>query len=362
MKKKILCLLLGVWLCISFALPMYAIDGTINADDEVELITPRLEATTIPTGAVAIARNLYAFQTYYYRVNGNLLLPNDDDSMCEAGWIPKNLSINGVIGEENRTLVSNTQVAPFSAIAYTFTLYPSGYYSHGTATMISPNVALTAAHCLYNKDEGGWPRSVLVYPAVSGSADAQNLPYGYASAQEIAISVPFFEHENSPNYDPITWEASHDWGVIRLSSNIGNSSGYLGFQYVARNAEGFSTTISGYPGDLNGYTEESPYFLYYNQYMATNIIDSDDSSITTIDTDGNLETTNDQTLHENRMFAYKTDATGGQSGAPILYYTNGAYHIIGIHSMGRRVNNVYTYNKGFGITSQLFSFLLAYKN
>ncbi len=362
MKKKILCLLLGFCLVISFTLPMYAIDGTINADDDAELVTPMLETTTIPTGAVAIARNLNNSLTYYYRVNGNVLVSNNDNSLCEPGWVPENLSINGIVGGENRTLVTNTQVAPFSAIAYTLAIFPSGYYSHGTATMISPNVALTAAHCLYNKNEGGWPLAIAVYPTISEATDAQNLPYGSALAQEIVISVPFFEHENSPNYDPITWEASHDWGVIRLNSNIGNSSSYLGFQYVARNAEGFSTTISGYPGDLNGYTGETSYFPHYNQYMDTNVIDSDDSSITTIDIDGNLETTNDQTSHENRMFTYKTDATGGQSGAPILYYTNGAYHIIGIHSMGRRVNNVYIYNKGFGITSQLISFLLAYKN
>ncbi len=278
MKKKVLCLFLGIWLCLSFMLSLYAIDGTIDADDDATLITPTLEITTIPTGAAAIAHNLTTNQTYYYRINGNILSNNDDVILSEPGWMPEGVSVDSVIDPIDDRAIADTTQLPYSAIAFITVLYSLDplIIGYGTATMISPDTALTAAHCLYNVKYGGWPIAVAVYPGTSG---ALQTPYGAASATEIAISIPYYEYEtitgfydeypNNPDdpYNPLNWRASLDWGVIRLDSNIGSNSGYLGFT-CGNNAEQSIAMISGYPGDKNGQVEGNINIGYnsYNQY------------------------------------------------------------------------------------------------
>ncbi len=346
MKKKILSFLLGLCLCISFALPLYAIDGPINADDDAELVTPTLEVTDVPTGAVAVAHSLDTNQTYYYSVNGSFISSDNEEVLHEPGWMPETYSIDGVIGNDNRELVQNTRQHPFSAIAFLEIFFPYGGVQGGTAIMIGPNAALTAAHNLYCGELGGWAVYVRVTPAVTGDASSPTNPYGYTSARELVISVPAFEDEAE------TDGVDCDWGVIRLNSNIGNNSGFLGFQYIAPSLEATSVMISGYPVDLNSLGDTC------NQYMHSGRIVSDISS--------QIIAGNNRS-YENRLFTYKIDASGGQSGAPILYYSNGAYQIIGIHSSGSyEIDNdneyVYYRNNGCGLTSELFNFLWAYKN
>ncbi len=347
MKKKFLCLFLGIWLCLSFTLSLYAIDGTIIADDDAELVTPTLEMTTIPTGAAAVAYNLNTEQEYYYRINGNILSNNDNEVLSEPGWMPESASIDSVIPPvDDRALVTNTQVSPYSAISCIIVYYSFSplVFSYGTATMISPNVAITAAHNLYDRDYG-WPLSIVIYPGVSGNL---NRPFGYTTANEVAISIPFYEHEKSESYNLQTWGASHDWGVIRLNDNIGNNSGYLGFQ-CGNSAVNLMAMISGYPGDLNGYDPDTVAYSTYNQYKHSGVIQSDTSSQTTCE---------NGTTYENRILEFWIDATKGQSGSPILYSNNGSYQIIGIFAVEYGTDH----NAGFGLTSQVFHFLVSYKS
>lgn len=337
MKKKFLCLLLGIVLCLSFVLPLYAIDGTIIADDNATLVTPTLEANAIPTNAAAVAHNLSTNQTYYYHVNGNLLPTSANGSISEPGSSTEAVAPDAIIGTDDRLIVRPNKMTtnPYYAIAYLSITFPNGEGS-GTATMISPNAAITAAHVLYDSSKGGWATSIEVSPAIYGSEFLPTRPYGYSMATELVISVPYYETEISEYCD---------WGVIRLSDNIATSN-FLGFQYVSLNAtydvNPVAITISGYPYDLNNT------LATINQYRDTNFIDLDESS--TIICSNN-------TSYDNRTFYYIIDATGGQSGSPLLYYNNGTYQIIGVHSRGNSSSN-----KGFGLTYQVFNFLVAYKN
>ena len=338
MKKKFLCLLLGIVLCLSFVLPLYAIDGTIIADDNATLITP-LEITNVPTGAAAVAHNLTTNQTYYYRINGNILPSNNNENLSEPGWMPESHSIDGVIGDDNRELVSNTQVTPFSAIAYVLLAFPDQTTSCATATMISPNVAITAAHNLYCREKGGWATTVLVCPGTYGFWNMPTMPWGGAPATEIAISIPAFEDESEAD------GVNCDWGVIHVSTNIGYNSGYLGFQCIALNPQNYSIMISGYPADLNDANFTT------TQYMGYGFITNDASS--------SITATNN-TSYENRILSHNVDATDGQSGSPILYTVNN--QIIGIYTAGVSSSGVYYKNIGFGLKSEVFHFLLSYKS
>ncbi len=248
--------------------------------------------------------------------------------------MPEAHCVDTVIGNDNRVLVSNTEIAPFSAIAYIEVSYPvGGPPSHGTAVLISPNVALTAAHCLYDSEKGGWPTEIEFYPAMTNTTGQLEAPFGYALAREVVMSLPYFENGSNPQWD---------WGLIRLDSNIGYVSGFLGFQYLNITAQDLPIMISGYPADLNNTLP------FINQYYDAGHIYYDETSRTVI---SNFE------VYKTRYFVYAIDTYSGQSGSPILYYTEGAYRIIGIHT-----NGFSSSNSGFGITDEVFRFLSTYKN
>lgn len=342
-KRRLLCLLLCVCLCFSLFVHTGAIeplDGTINADDNATLIRPTLEMVASPTGAVAVGHYMGAdnHERHYYRVNGNILASNDTTD----GFVPQidinapdpGYSSNNVNDPDDRYLVSSTQY-PFSCIGALLFTFPSDEDELliGTAYMISPNVAATAAHNLYDSVTNEWANGIYFFPGAYGTS--LTAPYGGVTPLEIVVSTQF--------YDSDSLDSEYDWGVMTFSSegifgNIGNSCGYLGIQFLNRSPVGVEVMISGYPSSLA-----------YNQYACS----------------GYTKASNQ--ISSELSFAYTLDVTGGQSGAPILYYVDGNWKVVGHHrsSNNRRIeeNGVLLYeNYGQRYTSAVFSFLWAYKD
>ena len=192
-------------------------------------------------------------------------------------------------------------------------------YTSGSGCLISANSVFTAAHVIHD-DDYGWPVSIEVVPGINHSSFS-NKPYGSAMAEEVAMSVQYYDSLSS----------LHDWGLIRLEDPIGYECGYTGIKFVTRNMENVNITMIGYPGDLNNGT--------YYQYEETNAILHDQ--------------TEDATPSTYRVLLHCLDGFDGQSGGPMLY-TN---KCIGVYTGGLVE---YPYNISLGITSQLFSFILAY--
>lgn len=367
-KRRLVCLLLCVCLCSSlfvYANAVEPLDGTIDTDDNATLIKPTLEVSTTPAGAVAVGRDMSNNAIHYYRVNGNILSLNPGiTTFTEPGWMPNDadVSLNDIIDnngdgtpEDDRVMAIIPTSNPHRTIALV-----EAYYSgitepiYGTATMISPDVAITAAHCIYDEVSGTWPYKVVISPAINGlnhdNEANRNTPYGSSEAEELVVSTLFYEGSNTNNKLDADY---HDWGMIRLEEPIGNQSGYLGFQYktgnMATNNGNPQCMISGYPGDLNGYNPTTGILPRCNQYFATEDIFRD--------TRGSVTAANG-TIHEWRLFEHEIDATDGQSGAAVLFPDTTAtrgYVIIGIYT------GYLGYNWAMGITSQLYSFMLAYK-
>lgn len=364
MKKSVFCILLALCLCLSFSTVAYANGaiGSIDADDTVtDPIKGTLEMTSSPSGAVAIAKNLQTGSTYYYRVNGDILANNPTVSRETNGMIPAEVayqfgetaSPNQIINGDDRIKVTDTSALPYSAIAFvksTF-IHPitgATITSFGTAWMISPDTAATAAHVIYDED-CGWATSVTVIPGLCVTPPIFNMipiefmgPYGYSNATEIAVSTQW--KDNKSDY--------HDWGVIRLSESIGNNSGYLGFKYCSYNLvpsnlapgeELRSVMISGYPGDRNNLTDDSDGITWNNeyfQYVSSGYIVGDITENISIPT--------------YRRIEHRADTSNGQSGSPLIYEGQS----IGIHTTP--IDGAIE-NEAVGISSQLFSFLLAYR-
>jgi protease YdgD len=88
-----------------------------------------------------------------------------------------------------------------------------------TATLVGPDIIVTAAHCLWNKETERWFPAEFVHFVAGFSGEAYQ---AHSKAKQIYIN---------PAYDPVVesnlTNASTDWALIRLQDSVGDSLGYL---------------------------------------------------------------------------------------------------------------------------------------
>lgn len=131
---------------------------------------------------------------------------------------------------------------------------------YGTASLVGPNLALTAAHCVFNKDDGnkaypGW----CLFPAYNGSA--------YEGASACGWAQVYYYDSWMQKHD-----TEHDVVVCTLTENVGNEVGYYGIRKYDSNSglNGINVNLLGYPADTSfGFTSNGIY-----QYCATGQITS----------------------------------------------------------------------------------------
>ena len=83
-----------------------------------------------------------------------------------------------------------------------------------TGFMVGPHTVATAAHCLYNRDMGGWASSAFVTPGIDGLT----APFSTTWATSFTVS---------PNWID-TQDLDADYGAITLGSDaIGNATGWF---------------------------------------------------------------------------------------------------------------------------------------
>lgn len=99
-----------------------------------------------------------------------------------------------------------------------------GGTSYCSATSISGNVMLTAAHCLYDTTNNRWYSNWVFTPAYRNG----NAPYGSFAATNCAVLTAWVNL--SGNYSINNW-ARHDVGVCRMGRNSANQTlnGAVGF-------------------------------------------------------------------------------------------------------------------------------------
>ena len=221
--------------------------------------------------------------------------------------------------------------------------------AYQTAYANQQEINRRADNAIYDANKGGWPISVRVIPAKNSLQDEgiPAEPFGYSFARELAISIPYFEPSRVDGY--------HDWGLIHLATDIDDDCGYLGYRFDASSLvtqDGDPECLmSGYPRDLNGLDgNDVGDYLTYNQYYAVESIVGDVYGQTTC---------SNGTTYQYRTLYYRIDTYGGMSGSAVLYSdfsATGGVVIVGVHSDYENSAR----NRGAGITSQLYSFMLAY--
>lgn len=202
---------------------------------------------------------------------------------------------NSIIGTDNRQLITTTTTYPWRAMTKLYVTYPNNKTYGCSGTLIAAKYVLTAGHCVYNKDRGGYAKKIEVVPGLSGTYK----PYGSVFSTKIRTYSNYTTNKDK----------NYDIALLTIDKSIGNTTGWLGYTYYS--------TINGVTGHLAGYPDDKGGKNLYYHYGPI-------SSSTSM------------------RVSYSIDTYDGQSGS-------GVYRII--NNKDRYVFAVHTHGLSSGVTT-----------
>ncbi len=228
------------------------------------------------------------------------------------------VALESIIGTtDERVRVTNNDVYPWRCISSLLITANTGTVYIGTGWLVSPRVLLTAGHCVYMSDEGGWVTQIEVIPG----RDADERPFGSVIAQDFR-SVTGWTQDHDSDYD---------YGAILLPSDkrYGDDLGWFG--YASRDDDylrGITLNLAGYPGD------GGPDGIDGTQWYDSRTV---------------------KDVHEKQI-TYEIDTYGGQSGAPVWEMdAESNRYGVAVHTWGTSLNN-----GGTRITSEVFDNIVSW--
>lgn len=146
-----------------------------------------------------------------------------------------------VFGEDDRVQITDTKKYPFNTFGQIWSKNSKGEWSICSGTMIGKSAVITAAHCLYSHEDGGWLSDYEFYPGLNGQNDA---PYGGFGFVDAYILEGYITNYQGFYGSVVPW----DLAVLILDKPAGDTVGWMG--YAAYDpAYAFTANIIGYPGD-----------------------------------------------------------------------------------------------------------------
>lgn len=213
-----------------------------------------------------------------------------------------------IIGIDSRVRIFDTHFAPWRMICAL-----RGYWgqrlSVGTGFLVSPNLILTAGHCVFPKERRAPPDRIDVIFGLNG---AEEPPYGVMNAARIHMTDQWAS----------TFDFAFDVGAIFLDKPIGRKLGWFGL--ASRPPEQLQSAwvhVTGYPGEKIEQAKD-PSGRPLPPVQASQLWHHRAPVIG---------------VQQNRVF-YATDTTAGQSGAPIYLHdpvSSPTPVAIGVHAYGK---------------------------
>ena len=155
------------------------------------------------------------------QVAGLLIAPDTHGlpDIGEASFGPTP-ALEVVLGIDDRTQIMGTSAYPWRVHASLLITAADNSQWIGTGWFIGPHTLITAGHCVFIKNSGvpgrdGWVKKITVMPGRNGSV----LPYGSVISMSFR-SVVGWTDDGDQNYD---------YGAIILPTQLGNTSGWFGF-------------------------------------------------------------------------------------------------------------------------------------
>lgn len=197
-------------------------------------------------------------------------------------------------GRDDRVLL-DTGEAPWSRIG-TVSMDAGGTC---TATLIGPDILLTAAHCIEGEQGRVNARGTFEtgFDLQEGPVRARVIDYLTDPGRAAAVGT---EQD-----DPL------DWALLRLDRRLGDTVGWLGVRTLTRDL-----------GRRAG-LEERIYQAGYSWDTGENLSGNTDCRVVEI--------------YADTTFAHECDTTQGDSGSPFLIEDEGGWFVIGSDSTYRRV-------------------------
>ncbi len=223
-----------------------------------------------------------------------------------------------IIGRDDRTKVIDSENRPWRMIC---SLKINGRVGGaiGTGFFVAPKIIITAGHCVFHPNLGGWAKEIIISPGRFESEHPfpKNPAYQKPIVSHRFITVKGWTEDQNPDFD---------YAAIYIDDPIGNETGWFSMAVLDNDAlKGRLVNIAGYPGDRD---------FGRNQYFCADKIDK---------------------VQSNRFF-YTADSYGGQSGGPCWFQDdNNQPIVIGIHSYG--VGGDFTLNSATRITAENFKVL-----
>lgn len=146
-----------------------------------------------------------------------------------------------VFGDDDRVQITDTKKYPFNVIGQIWSKNSKGEWSICSGTLIGKRSVITAAHCLYSHEDGGWLADYEFYPGLNGQNDA---PYGMYGFEDAYILEGYITNYQGYYGSVVPW----DLAVLILDKPAGEQVGWLGYATFDP-AYAFTANIVGYPGD-----------------------------------------------------------------------------------------------------------------
>lgn len=226
-------------------------------------------------------------------------------SRALAAGLSAELQPEVIIGRDDRKRIHNTDEYPFRCICSLDITAASGRRFVGTGWLVSPSLVITAGHCVYMRKQGGWVRSIEVYPGRNGRHSTPP----YVAHKRKLMSVNGWVNNRNP---------LDDYAGIVLDRPLGDQLGWFGFDgdLPKQQLEGELVNVVGYPFDKDG--------TMWGHARS-------------------LSQVNDQEL------IYLNDTLGGNSGGPVILWDGNQNLVVGIHNYGDlRGNSATRINKTVG--------------
>ena len=151
---------------------------------------------------------------------------------------------------------SQRQNSPYAAVGVLITTWSDGSQGAGTCAVIGRNDVLTALHCVYDPDKGGWAEKLEFYfgadyNSKTNSFDSSDWVYSLTSGFTWEIQGwPTAAFKDSANNTMTPSEAAYDVAIIGVSRPIGDITGWFGLD-SGKNISAKATQV-GYPVSSTG--------------------------------------------------------------------------------------------------------------